>query len=201
MLQYNEPMSGNDFMKPSNPGVKLTYDDFQQFPDNGRRHELIAGEHHVTPSPNRRHQAIAMNLSGMLWRYLQEHPIGRVFAAPFDVIFSDFDVVEPDLLYLSRTRMAEIETSPWVRGAPDLVVEIGSPATRQRDETIKRRLYERFGITEYWVIDPELDTIKVYRRAGERYERAAELSLEGSDNLISPLFPDLQLPLATIFED
>ncbi len=188
-------------MRPASRGVKLTYQDYLLFPDDGKRHELIDGEHFVMPTPNRKHQAIAMNLGGMIWSYLQAHPVGRVFAAPFDVIFSDFDVVEPDLLYLSRERMAEIETSPWVRGAPNLVVEILSESTRKRDETIKRRLYDRFGVTEYRVVDPELDTIKVYRRTGEQYARVAELALENGDRLTSPLLPDLDLPLSKIFED
>jgi len=126
---------------------------------------------------------------------LQQHPVGRVFAAPFDVILSDVDVVEPDLLYLSRQRLAEIETSPWVKGAPNLVVEIGSPSTRKRDATVKRRLYERFGVEEYWVVDPELDTIHVYRRTSDRYERTAELTLEQDDVLTTPLLPGLDLPL------
>jgi Uma2 family endonuclease len=188
-------------MKPANPGVKLTYDDFLQFPEDGKRHELIDGEHYVAPTPNSRHQAISGNLFGLIWSYLQHHPIGRVFSAPLDVIFSDFDVVEPDVLYLSSQRFAEIETSPWIKGAPNLVVEIGSPTTRKRDETIKRRLYERFGVDEYWVIDPELDTIKVYRRTTDCYERIAELTVENRDVLTTPLLPGLDLPLAKIFED
>ena len=194
-------MPGGDQMKPANPGVKLTYDDYLLFPEDGMRHELIDGEHYVTPTPNMRHQVISGNLFGMIWSYLQQHPIGRVFAAPLDVIFSEFDVVEPDVLYLSRQRVAELAPSPWVKGAPNLVVEIGSPSTRKRDETIKRRLYERFGVDEYWIIDPELDTIKVYRRANERYERTAELTLESGDVLTTPLLPELDLPLAKIFED
>jgi len=183
-----------------NPDVKLTYEDFVLFPDDGKRHELIDGEHFVTPSPNTKHQAIAMNLSGMIWAYLQQHAIGRVFAAPFDVVFSNFDVVEPDLLYLSKERAAAVLTSLHATGAPDLVVEIGSKGTRKRDETIKRRLYERFGVAEYWVIDPALDLVKVYRRAGERYERVAELALENGDVLTTPFLPGLDLPLAKIFE-
>ena len=199
--RYNERMSGSDDVRPAGSGVKLTYDDYVLFPEDGKRHELIDGEHYVTPTPNRKHQTISGNLFGLIWSYLQQHRIGRVFSAPFDVILSHFDVVEPDLLYLSRERMAQIETSPWVRGAPDLVVEVGSKSTRKRDETIKRRLYERFGVSEYWVVDPELDSIKVYRRVGERYERAAELTLESDDTLTTPLLPGLEMPLAKIFED
>lgn len=188
-------------MRALSPCVMLTHQDYLRFPDDGKRHELVDGEHFVAPSPNRKHQAIAMNLGGMIWGYLQEHPVGRVFAAPFDVIFSDFDVVQPDLLYISRERMAAIETSPWVKGAPDLVVEIVSESARKRDETIKRRLYDRFGVAEYWVIDPELDIVKVYRRVGERYQPTGELTLENGDCLASPLLPGLDLPLSKIFED
>lgn len=92
-------------------------------------------------------------------------------------------------------------TAAHVHGAPDLVVEIGSPSTRRRDETTKRRLYERFGVVEYWVVDPELDEIKVYRQVDGRYARAAELSLERGDVLTSPVFPGLDLALADVFDD
>lgn len=198
---YNEPMSGSDNLKPATPGVKLTYEDFVLFPDDGKRHELIDGEHYVTPSPNTKHQAIVWNLTSMIGPYLEAHPMGRAFNAPFDVVFSDFDVVEPDLLFISRVRQLEVLTTQHVRGAPDLVVEIASPGTRKRDETIKRRLYERFAVSEYWVIDPELDAIKVYRRIDGRYVRAAELLLENGDVLSTPLLPGLEMPLSRIFQD
>ena len=194
-------MPGSEGMKPAYPGVKLTYDDYVHFPEDGKRHELIDGEHFVTPTPNRKHQAVSSNLLGMIWSHLQQHQVGRVFSAPFDVILSNFDVVEPDLLYISRQRLAEIETSPWVKGAPNLVVEIGSPATRKRDATVKRRLYERFGVEEYWVVDPELDTIDVYRSVEGRYERTSQLTLEQADVLTTPLLAGLVLPLVKIFED
>jgi Uma2 family endonuclease len=198
---YNEPMPGRQKMKPTSPGVKLTYDDFVQFPDDGKRHELIDGEHYVTPSPNTKHQRVLGNLHFLIRSHLETHPIGEVFLAPFDVVFSYVDVVEPDLLYMSHARAGEVLTDMHVRGAPELVVEIGSKGTRKRDETIKRRLYERFGVTEYWVVDPELDVVRVYRRAGDRYERVAELSLENGDTLTTPLLPGLELPLATIFKE
>jgi len=204
-------MAGSDDLKPEphvpgrrsapREGGKLTYDDFLLFPDDGKRHELIDGEHYVTPSPARKHQAIAWNLTVLIGNYLRAHPIGRAFAAPFDVVFSDFDVVEPDLLFISRAKQGDVLTTKYVRGAPDLVVEIGSPATRKRDETIKRRLYERFGVSEYWTIDPELDSIHVYRRSDGGYTRAAELMLERHEVLTTPLLPGLDLPLTDIFED
>jgi Uma2 family endonuclease len=121
-----------------------------------------------------------------------------VFAAPFDVVFSDLDVVEPDLLYISRER-AGVLTDKHVRGAPDLVVEILSPGTRKTDETIKRKLYERSDVLEYWVVDPELDTIKIYRRADGHFERVAELSVEHDDTLTTPLLPEFSATLADVF--
>ena len=186
-------------MKPA-PGVKLTYEDFLLFPDDGKRHELMDGEHYVTPTPNLKHQSIVMNLGGMIWSYLQQHPVGRMFNVPLDVVLSEFDVVEPDLQFTSRERL-NIFTKQNVRGASDLVVEVGSPSTRQRDETIKRRLYERFGVSEYWVIDPELDTIEVYRRVEERFVRIAEVSFENGDVLTTPLLVGLEMPLSKIFEN
>jgi Uma2 family endonuclease len=123
-----------------------------------------------------------------------------VFVAPFDVIFTRYDVVEPDVLYLSHERAAEI-LRDYVHGAPDVVVEIGSVSTRRRDETIKRNLYERDGVIEYWIVDPEIDVVRVYRRRGDRFDRPVELSREAGDVLTTPVLPQLELPLARIFQD
>ncbi len=89
----------------------------------------------------------------------------------------------------------------WITGAPDLVVEIGSPSTRARDETIKRRLYERAGVLEYWFLDPEAEVIRVYRRVDERFARAIELSRQAGDVLTTPLLPGLEMPLTRIFRE
>ena len=179
-------------------GVKLTYDDYLQFPEDGKRHELIDGEHYVTPTPKRPHQEISGNLHWLIRSYLEQQAIGRVFYAPFDVIFSNFDVVEPDLLYMSNERANDI-LRDWVHGAPELVIEIASTSTRKRDETIKRRLYERFGVSEYWVVDPDVERIRIYRRTGESFTRAEELSRESNDALTTPLLPGLVMRLDAIF--
>ncbi len=126
------------------------------------------------------------------------YPIGEVYSAPFDVVFSNFDVVEPDVLYVSNSRKAVL-TEKNVQGAPDLVVEVGSPGTRRRDEKIKHRLYERSGVSEYWVVDPDLDVVKVYTLVEGRYGPARELSLDKGDVLTTPLLSDLALPLTRIF--
>lgn len=185
-------------MRPTSPGVKLTYDDFVQFPDDGQRHELIDGEHYVTPSPNTKHQRVSINLTVVIGSWLERNPIGQLFHAPFDVVFSHFDVVEPDLLYLSNARAADALTPQHVRGVPELVIEIGSPSTRKRDETVKRQLYERAGVSEYWVIDPEIDTIRVYRRDGDTFGRVIEVSADAGDTLTTPLLPGLEIQVSRV---
>ena len=194
-------MAGIEDQRTARAAVKLTYDDFVHFPDDGKRHELIDGEHYVTPSPNIRHQGILGSLYLLIANWLEEHPIGRVFVAPLDVVLSSFDVVEPDLLYLSNERAAQVITPLHVRGVPELVVEIASKGTRKRDETIKRRLYERAAVSEYWVVDPAIDVVRVYSREGDRFGRPQELSREASDVLTTALLPGLELPLARIFRE
>jgi Uma2 family endonuclease len=195
-------------VRAAGPGVKLTYDDFVLFPDDGMRHELIDGVHYVTPSPNMRHQRVLGSLYLVIGNWLESHPVGHLFFAPFDVVFSHFDVVEPDLLYLSNERAAQVLTPLHVRGVPELAVEIASKSTRKRDETIKRNLYERSGVSEYWVMDPEIDVARVYRRLppeggsqGRGFERPVELSREAGDVLRTPLLPGLDLPLVRIFRE
>ncbi len=186
-------------MQPArSSATRFTYEDYLNFPQDGRRHELIDGEHYVTPSPVQRHQRVSVRLTVAIATYLQLHPLGHIFNAPFDVILSDLDVVEPDLLYISNER-AEI-LREWVHGAPDLVVEILSPGTRKVDEITKRRLYDRVGVKEYWIVDPELDAVKVYRRADEgSFPRVAELTREAHDMITTPLLPEFSLGLDELF--
>ena len=193
-------MSGGDAMKPANPGVKLTYDDFVLFPDDGRRHELIDGEHYVTPSPVSRHQLIVGNIAFHVRAFLESHPVGTVIPGPLDVILSTHDVVEPDLLYVSRERRDAV-LKDWARGAPDLVVEVGSPSTRRRDATLKRDLYERFSVQEYWIVDPEAEVVRVHRLVNGRYDSSVEFAHGRGDTLTTPLLPGLALPLAAIFSE
>jgi Uma2 family endonuclease len=188
-------------MRLAEPRVKLTYDDFLLFPDDGLRHELIDGEHYVTPSPQSRHQIISGNLYYLVRTWLEAHPAGRILYAPYDVVLSNFDIVVPDLIYVSNERWAEIITEKHAVGAPDLLIEIGSPSTRKRDETIKRRLYERTGVSEYWTVDPTIDVVRVYRRLGGRFGKPLELSTGAADVLTTPLLAGLEIPLRRIFAD
>lgn len=182
--------------------AKLTYADFLRFPEDGQRHELLDGEHVVTPSPRTKHQAVSMSLSLLLATWAKAADAGRVFAAPFDVVLSNTTVVEPDLLFVAREHLDRL-TDDNVRGAPDLAVEILSEGSRRRDEIVKRDLYDRYGVGEYWVVDPELETVKVYRHAetgsGARFHRVAELASERGETLTSPLLPGFAAPVAQLF--
>ena len=194
-------MPGSDRVKPQSSGVKLTYDDFVLFPDDGKRHELIDGEHYVTASPNTRHQQILARLFLIIGGWLESHRIGQAFFAPYDIVLTNIDIVEPDLMYFSNARAAEVITDLHARGAPELVAEVASPGTRKRDETLKRRLYEREGVSEYWVVDPKLEVVRVYRRESGSFGRVIELTRELGDTLTTPLLPGLQMPLSKIFEN
>jgi len=176
---------------------KLTYQDFVHFPDDGQRHELIDGEHYVTPSPNTRHQELSLRLILALGNHLAAHPGGRLFHAPYDCVFTDFDIVEPDLLWIAADQLGII-TEKHVRGVPALVVEILSPGTRRVDQTIKLRLYDRVGVREYWVVDPK-GPVTVYRRTDGRLAVTGELSADTHDTLMTPLLPGFVLPLADYF--
>lgn len=192
-------MPGTNRVDSARPGVRLTYDYLLRLPEDRMRHELIDGVHYVTPPPNLNHQGISGNLYLLIASWLEGHPVGRIYYAPVDVVFSNFDVVEPDLLYASNERMAEIATTKHLRGAPNLVIEIGSPSTRKRDETIKKELYEQRGVDEYWIVDPRTAVIRVYRREAKGFERVTERSRESGDALTTRLLPGLELPLARIF--
>ena len=197
MLRWR-PMDGWEQERPTS-ARKLTYDDFCGFPDDGRRHELIEGEHYVTPSPATVHQRLVGRLQAALHAYLEGRECGEVFTAPFDVVLSMHDVVEPDLLVVLDDQQ-DILTDRNVQGAPALVVEILSPGTRRRDETLKRRLYERAGVREYWMVDPDGEAVTVCRQAGRgRLDTAAELTKAAGDTLTSPLLPGFELKGSYLF--
>ena len=189
-----------EHVEPTTRDKRLTYDDFLLFPDDGQRHEIIDGEHYVTPSPNLRHQVLVGRLHFEIESYLRQHPgIGQIFVARLDVVFTTWDVVEPDLLYVATER-AEILTEMNVQGAPSLVIEILSPGTRKMDEQIKRRLFERGGVREYWIVDPERDRVSIFTRQEDgSFPHVAELSREHSDVLTTKLMPGLTIPLIELF--
>lgn len=198
MLHYIRRTAREVRMTTHTGHLKITYEDYRLIPGDGKRHEVIDGEHVMSPSPSTKHQRIARTLLTTLTNFLRDHPLGEIFIAPYDVVLSDVDVVQPDLVFVA-TAQAAIVTEANIRGVPTLVVEILSEGNRRLDETIKRHRYEHYGIPEYWILDPELAQVKIYRLIDGRYGQAAVLTMEAQDTLTTPLLPNLSLPLATLF--
>jgi Uma2 family endonuclease len=178
--------------------VKLTYQDYLLLPEDNNRHEIIDGEHYMTPSPIPRHQRISKRLLMQLESFVRQKQVGEVFSAPIDVILSDVDVVVPDLIFISRER-SSIITGKNIQGVPDLIIEILSPSTAERDRHLKRKTYAKFGVTEYWLVDPVTCTVHILRLHEGDYQSVSTFSLQ--QNLTSPLFQGLNLPLTEIFEE
>ena len=153
------------------PKKKLTYADYLLFPDDGKRHELIGGEHYVSPSPKFDHQAISARLLVQLFLQIEAKGLGRVVAAPMDVQLSLTSVVEPDLIVvLEKNRY--IITPERIKGAPDLLVEILSDSTAKRDLEDKPKLYAASGVPEYWIVSPDDHTVEQHLLEGGAYRLA-----------------------------
>lgn len=178
---------------------KLTWEDYLAIPPDGKRHELIDGEHYVSPAPNVRHQRVSANLHFHLAQVVRRAGLGELFYAPLDVKLSDFDVVQPDIVFVAREHAGRL-TEFHLAGPPDLAVEVLSEGSRRQDEVLKHHLYDRAGVAEYWIVDPELETVKVCRRGeGGGFDPAAELAAERGERLETPLLPGLSLPLVDLF--
>jgi Uma2 family endonuclease len=174
--------------------TKLTYEDYCLLPDDGRRHEIIDGEHYVNPSPNIQHQRISRRIAFAITAHVEPRNLGEVFYAPCDVVLSDFDVVEPDIIFVSAARRGIIKNAN-IKGAPDLVVEILSPSTRKYYQPVKLKLYDAIGIAEYWIVDPEREKVLIYRRTSGGFVLAPT-----TDDITTPLIPGFSLPARAIFE-
>jgi len=180
-------------MKRAN--VRFNYDDYLQLPED-KRYEILDGELFVVPAPNIRHQTMVKRITMALIRQLEEKGIGDVFLAPCDVVFSEENVLQPDVLFVQKERHGIIGEMN-VHGAPDLIVEILSPATRGKDLEIKKKIYAAYGVQEYWIVDPEAATIEVLAWSESGYVSAGRY--DASQRLSSPLLPELVLPLGEIF--
>ena len=165
--------------------TQYTYADLAGFPDDNLRREIIDGELFVTPSPVPRHQDAVAFLTTELVLYARAHG-GKAYPAPLDVFFSDRNVVEPDVLFISTEHLHRIG-SKYIEDAPDIVVEVSSPSTRRLELVRKLELYERFGVPEYWYVDLDADRIEMYRLVDGSY--GSPILLSRQDGLESPLLP------------
>jgi Uma2 family endonuclease len=165
-----------------------------------RRYELMDGELCMMPAPTTTHQNVSQNIEFLLVQHVRATRCGRVLHAPVDVVIgegSQRDVVQPDIVFVSPERTA-IVTPAEIVGAPDLVVEILSPGTEDRDRGYKRTLYERSGVREYWIVNPDEASIEVYRLSPAGF--AAPVRYGPADQLVSAAVPDFRLPVVEAFK-
>jgi Uma2 family endonuclease len=177
----------------------LTVADLDATPDDGNRYELVEGELLVSRAPGLKHQTVVMNLSRELGNYLASNTLGMVFPGP-GVVFSQYSAVIPDLVYVSRERLASVVSGERFAGAPDLIVEVVSPGrdNEDRDRAVKRQLYGKHGVAEYWIADPERASVEVYRLGETGLDAVAALGT--ADTLTTPLLPGFSVPVSVVFD-
>ncbi len=157
--------------------------------------ELIDGELYVTPAPAFDHQDVLLALAVILRPFVEAGGLGRVVPAPVDVHLDSGDVVQPDIVFVATAHLDRVHQA--IHGAPDLAIEVLSPARPERDRIVKKRLYAENGVPEYWIVDPEARAVEVFRLDGDSYEPAGWFT--GDATVVSPLLPDLAVPLAEVF--
>jgi Uma2 family endonuclease len=182
----------------ASPTTKLTYHDYLQLPEDGKRYEIMDGDLYMTPAPATRHQQIVVRLTQILAAYLEAHPIGALYVAPTDVLLSDNDIVQPDLLIVLDRGTARI-TEKNIQGPPDIVIEVLSPSTVARDLDLKRKRYEHFGVREYWMVDPDQNTLEMLQLTQEgRLQRLSHTARP--EHCTSALLPGLIFDLAWLLK-
>ena len=174
---------------------RKTVQDFMRLPADTRA-ELIDGELLMSPAPKTPHQRAVGNLFGLLFQHARSHSTGEVFIAPFDVHLPTGDVVEPDIIFVANANAGIVQD--WIRGVPDLVIEVVSPDGVERDRIVKRELYAQNGIRKYWIVDPQTRTVEIFSPAGNRYEPNGYF--EAGESVASPLLPEFKIKVADIFE-
>ena len=175
--------------------IKFTYEDYRHTPED-KRYELLDGELIMAPAPRIAHQRTSRRIGTPLDTFVAENDLGEVFNAPCDVVLSETDVVQPDLLFVSKER-SHIINEDNIRGAPDLVIEILSPSTAQRDRTLKRTLYALHRAPEYWQADTDAKIAVVLTLDNGEY-KVAGIYGEGQ-TLVSPLLQGFTLEIDKIF--
>ena len=173
----------------------FTYQDYLNTPDD-IRYQLIEGALVREPAPTVPHQRVLLKLALLITPFVEDNRLGEVLLAPTDVYLSDTNVVQPDLLVVSAAR-AEIITERDIHGPPDLVVEVASPSTQRRDHGVKLDIYARYGVAEYWLVDPSAKAIETLRLEDGRFIATGHLG--PADTLTSPLLPGLTIPLGKLF--
>lgn len=186
-------------MAPVNaPRPRVSYADLERWPDDGRRYELYDGEVVVVPSPLPLHQIVADAIC-QVFRAFARATGGLAITSPIDIIFTEFDVVQPDIVFFTRATRVRISLTAPIRVAPDIAVEVLSPSTEQMDRGRKMRAFARFGVAEYWIVDPRAETIEIYVLVGGDYELRA--TFRRNDDIRAATIEGLTFPAESIFGD
>ncbi len=182
-------------MASGRPSVKFTYAEYRTLPE-GSRHQLIEGDLILSPAPSIRHQRIVARIFNALFNFVNARGLGEVLASPVDVILSDEDVLQPDIVYVSISR-ASILAAEGIQGGPDLCVEVLSDRSEALDRGATRVLYARHGVAEYWIVDPDAGLVEVYLLQEDPKKPVRTLGT--SQALTAGLLPGFSLPLANVF--
>jgi Uma2 family endonuclease len=166
--------------------------------EDERRYEVLDGELLMVPSPNIYHQRSISRLSAFIGVHVAEHELGDVFDAPFDVALSERTVVQPDLTFVRAGRIAELFDGHCITGAPDMVVEVLSPATEARDRHRKRLIYAESGVSWLLFVAPKARLVEVLR-LGDDGRYVIQQTAAGDDKLRLELFPELEIDLAKVW--
>jgi Uma2 family endonuclease len=181
--------------------IPFTYADYKSLPEAmDRRYELMDGELCLVPAPTTLHQFVSQNIETLLVAHVRAARCGRVLQGPVDVVLGEGDkrdVLQPDIVFVSRER-PRIVTLAEVAGAPDLVIEILSRGTKTRDRGYKRARYERARVREYWIVDPDRETVDVFRLGPEGF--APALHYRRGDELECAVLPGFRVPVDEIFK-
>ena len=175
---------------------RFGYTDLLAMPDDGRRYEIHGGELVVMSSPLLRHQIAVMAIFTRLNDYRLTAG-GLAVAAPFDIVFDEYDVVQPDVVFFRAERLHLLRLDAVTRAAPDIAVEVLSPSTASIDRGRKMRMFARYGVPECWLVDPVRLEIEVHALENGGYRRAQVAT--GVDTVRSVLLPDLTFTAARIF--
>ena len=183
-------------MKAADP--RVTFAELQEWPEDGRRYELYDGEVIVVPMPFPRHQRVALNIGEILRDY-ERRLGGLVFCVPIDIVLSEHNVVQPDVVYFREERRHVIDMMAATRAAPDLAVEVLSRSTEARDRGRKMQLLAQFGVPEYWIVDPVKNTLEIYVLRGSAYDRV--VAYDEHQDVRSATLPDLSFPAVRVFAE
>ena len=174
-----------------------TYQDYLELPDDRNRYEILEGELIMSPAPSTIHQDVSGNIVLELKAFVRKNDLGKIYYAPYDVVLSKHTIVQPDLLFVTNENK-KIITEKNIQGAPDLIIEILSPATAYHDLVEKKKIYQQFGVKEYWIVDPKMLWIEVYVLEEGKYQLFQRS--EKSGTVQSKIIAGFEIPLSKIFE-